>query len=100
LIGEQIKWNSPSFFFQGEMPPFDPKEYKRDMIVLNLRQKDHVLFIFPTGEKVSSSIFECNYTDGRRMIKIYNLDDLKLKKAALQNVIKERLALISADNDL
>jgi hypothetical protein len=28
-IGEHIKWNSPSFFYSGEMKPFNPKEYKR-----------------------------------------------------------------------
>lgn len=28
-IGEQIKWNAPSFFYTGEMQPFDPKEYKK-----------------------------------------------------------------------
>lgn len=35
-ISEQIKWNNPAFFYYGEMKPFDPKEYKRDMIVFNL----------------------------------------------------------------
>jgi hypothetical protein len=29
-IGEGIKWNNPSFYFMGEMKPFDPKEYKRE----------------------------------------------------------------------
>jgi len=97
VIGEQIKWNSPSFFYQGDMQSFDAKEYKRDMIVLNLRQKDHVLLIFPTGAKVISPIFEGNYTDGRRMVKIYNHDDLKTKKVALQNVVKEWLKFVHAD---
>ena len=97
VIGEQIKWNSPSFFYQGDMQSFDAKEYKRDMIVLNLRQKDHVLLIFPTGAKVISPIFEGNYTDGRRMVKIYNHDDLKTKKVALQTVVKEWLKFVHAD---
>lgn len=26
-IGEQIKWNSPSFFYTGEMKAFNAKEY-------------------------------------------------------------------------
>jgi len=38
-IGEQIKWNSPSFYYTGEMKPFDPKEYKRDIVVFNLHKK-------------------------------------------------------------
>jgi hypothetical protein len=28
-IGEEIKWNAPTFFFAGEMKPSDPKLYKR-----------------------------------------------------------------------
>lgn len=31
-IGEQIKWNSPSFYYTGEMQEFNPKEYKRDIV--------------------------------------------------------------------
>ena len=27
-IGEQVKWNSPAFYYTGEMKPFDSKEYK------------------------------------------------------------------------
>jgi hypothetical protein len=26
-IGEEIKWNAPTFFYTGEMAPFNPKEY-------------------------------------------------------------------------
>lgn len=28
-IGEEIKWNAPTFFYTGEMTPSDPKLYKR-----------------------------------------------------------------------
>jgi len=95
IIGEQIKWNAPSFFYQGNMPPFNPKEYKRDMIVLNLRQKDHVLLIFPTGAKVSNGrgILEGNYKDGRRMVAIKTIAELELKKEALHMVIHDWLLL-------
>src|SRR5688572_4441849 len=67
-VGEQIKWNSPSFFYQGEMKAFDAKEYKRDIVVVNIR-KGHALLVFPTGATVNdpSGILEGNYTDGRRM---------------------------------
>ncbi len=95
-IGEQIKWNSPSFFYQGVMQPFDPKEYKRDMIVLNLHKRDHVLLIFPTGAKVndSSKLLEGDYKDGRRMVTIRDKQDLEAKKPALQQVIKAWLKLV------
>jgi hypothetical protein len=35
-IGEEIKWNAPTFFYAGEMGPFNPKEYKRYIVVFNL----------------------------------------------------------------
>ena len=33
---ERIKWNHPSFYYDGAMEHFDPKEYKRDIAVFNL----------------------------------------------------------------
>src|SRR5271169_5241745 len=26
-VGEEIKWNAPTFFYTGAMKPFNPKEY-------------------------------------------------------------------------
>lgn len=96
VIGEQIKWNAPSFFYQGEMQPFDSKEYKRDIIVLNLRQKGHVLLVLPTGAKVTDSwgILEGDYKDGRRMVTIKSVDELEVKKEPLQKVINAWLQLV------
>jgi hypothetical protein len=96
LIGEQIKWNSPSFFYTGDMKPFDPKEYKRDMVVMNLHKKEYVLLVFPTGAKVkvNSSSLEGSYTDGRRVMKVLDLKDAASKKAALEGVIREWLQLV------
>lgn len=96
-IGEQIKWNAPSFYYTGEMKAFDPKEYKRDLIVTNVRQKDHILLIFPTGAKINdkSGLLEGEYKDGRRMMKIYDLKDLKSKEKALQKIIKKWISLIN-----
>ncbi len=94
-IGEQIKWNSPSFFYQGEMKPFNPKEYKRDIIVFNIR-KDVVLLVFPTGNSIpdSTGFLEGDYTDGRRIAKFKSMDDVKNKGKDLQKVIKEWLKLV------
>ena len=94
-IGEQIKWNAPSFFFTGEMQAFDPKTYQRDMAVMHLR-KGVVLLIFPTGESVKtvSSILEGNYTDGRRMVTIADMQDFKQKETELTKVIVAWLALL------
>jgi predicted DNA-binding protein (MmcQ/YjbR family) len=96
-IREHIKWNSLSFYYTGEMQSFNPKEYKRDLVVTNLRQKDHILLIFPTGAKINDTtgLLEGDYQDGRRMVKIYDLKDLKAKTKGLQKVIKKWLSLIN-----
>lgn len=89
-VGEHIKWNSPAFYYTGEMKPFDPKEYKRDIVVYNIRKKPEVLLVFPTGAVIEDTtrILEGSYTDGRRMVTIKNLSEFESKKEALQKVIK------------
>lgn len=95
-IGEQIKWNSPSFFYTGEMKPFNPKEYKRDIAVMNLR-KGFVLLVFPTGAVVSDSsgLLEGDYTDGRRTATFKSMDDVTAKGKALQKVIRQWLKKVN-----
>jgi hypothetical protein len=94
-IAEQIKWNSPSFFYSGDMKPFDPKAYKRDIIVLNIR-KNVALLIFPTGAIINDTtkILEGNYADGRRMVTFKTLDEVKAKADGLRKVIRQWLALV------
>ncbi|MEO5594668.1 MAG: DUF1801 domain-containing protein [Chitinophagaceae bacterium] len=94
-VGEQIKWNAPCFVYTGDMKPFNPKEYKRDIAVLNV-YKDYVLLVFPTGATIkdNSGILEGSYTDGRRLVKIYDMKDLLLKEKPLKHVIKEWLKLV------
>jgi hypothetical protein len=50
-IGEEIKWNAPTFFYTGEMQPYNPKEYKRILIVSNLFRKDCIRLVFWGGQK-------------------------------------------------
>jgi hypothetical protein len=94
-IGEHIKWNNPSFYYTGDMAPFDPKEYKRDMIVMNLH-KNRIMLVFPSGAKVNdiTGLLEGDYKDGRRLVTFKDTDDLKDKATALQDVIKKWLALV------
>jgi hypothetical protein len=94
-IGEHIKWNSPSFFYTGKMQPFDPKEYKRDIVVLNLH-KGNVLMVFPTGATIidTTGILEGNYTDGRRLVKIIDVADLNNKEESIKVIVSEWLKLI------
>ena len=91
-IGEQIKWNAPSFFYTGEMKPFNPKEYRRDIVVMNLR-KGVVILIFPTGLRIkdTTGLLEGDYTDGRRLVTLKTPDELKSKGKDLQKVIKDWL---------
>ena len=94
-IGEHIKWNNPSFYYTGPMAPFDPKEYKRDIIVMNLL-KNRIMLVFPSGAKINdtSGLLEGDYKDGRRTIVFKDLDDVRSKEKALQDVIKAWLKLV------
>ena len=94
-IGERIKWNNPSFYFTGEMRPFDPKEYKREIIVFNLF-KNRIMLVFPSGAKVNdkSGLLEGDYKDGRRVTVFKDLNDVKAKEKNLRSVIKQWLKLV------
>ncbi len=93
-IGQHIKWNSPAFFYKGEMKPFNAKEYKRDLLVINVN-KGIALLIFPTGASIKddSGTLEGVYTDGRRMVTIRNAEELAEKKIRLQEIIRKWLLL-------
>jgi hypothetical protein len=94
-IGERIKWNNPSFFFLGEMKPFNPKEYKREIAVFNLH-KGRIMLVFPSGAKVNDTkgLLEGDYKDGRRTTIFKDIEDIKAKQKALQTVIKDWLKLV------
>ncbi|WP_308131555.1 DUF1801 domain-containing protein [uncultured Flavobacterium sp.] len=89
-ISEHIKWNSPSFYYSGEMKPFDPKEYKRDILVMNIRHGKPILLVFPTGIKITdtSGLLEGNYSDGRKIATIKNLEEAKSRQKDLENAIR------------
>jgi hypothetical protein len=94
-INERIKWNNPSFYYTGEMKASDPKEYKRDIIVFNLF-KGRIMLVFPTGAEVKdpAGLLQGDYKDGRRITTFKDMDDVKSKKKALQQVIKRWLELV------
>jgi hypothetical protein len=94
-IGERIKWNNPSFYYTGEMEPFDPKEYKRELIVFNLH-KGRIMLVFPSGAKVNdkSGLLEGDYKDGRRTAVFKDMEDVKAKEKFLKKVIIEWLELV------
>ena len=94
-IGERIKWNNPSFYYTGAMKDFDPKEYKRELIVMNLH-KGIIMLVFPSGAKVidKSGLLEGDYKDGRRLLVFKDLADVKAKEKSLQTIIKAWLKLV------
>lgn len=93
-IGEQVKWNSPSFYFTGEMKAFDPKEYKRDIVVCNIH-RGKILLVFPTGAKVNSALKGKDYPDGRKII---TMDDLTVETTSqLQQLIKDWLGMVERE---
>ena len=96
-IGEEIKWNAPTFFYTGEMKPFNPKEYKRYLVVSNLFKKDCIRLVFPSGARVhdKSGLLEGDYADGRRLALFHNMEDVMSKKAALQSVIRRWLETLN-----
>lgn len=90
VIAEQIKWNSPAFYYTGEMKHFDPKEYKRDIIVINLHKKDTVLLVLPTGARISdpTGLLEGAFTDGRKVAKFMSQEDVSKRGEDLKTVIR------------
>lgn len=89
-VSEQMKWNSPAFFYNGEMKPFDPKEYKRDILVIHTR-KNQALLIFPTGKMIDdqSGILQGDFPDARKSILFKTPDDFQVRKNDLKDVIKD-----------
>jgi len=91
-ISERIKWNSPSFYYTGEMKMFEAKEYKRDLAVINLH-KGKILIVFPTGNKIDrkTGLAGKDYNDGRKIVEIEDLEDARDKASILSKGIKSWL---------
>jgi hypothetical protein len=95
-IGEEIKWNAPTFFYSGPMKPSDPKLYKRYMIVSNLFRKDCIRLVFPSGARIedTSGLLEGDYADGRRLALFHSREEVKEKSPAMKRAIKKWLKLL------
>ena len=87
--------NEPEFLLRGEMKVFDPKEYKRELIVFNLF-KGRIMLVFPSEAKLNdtSGLLEGDYKDGRRILIFKDLKDVKAREKALQQVIKNWLKIV------
>ena len=97
-IGEGIFWNAPTFYYTGKMEPFEPKTYKRYVVGFNFFKQDCVRSIFLRGADVKdpNGILEGTYADGRRLLVIRSLEDLKQKEKDLKRFIKELIKNIDA----
>lgn len=91
-IREHIKWNSPAFYYDGEMKAFDAKEYKRDLLVVN-SHRGKILLVFPTGAKIQDAVGlkGKNYPDGRKIIPLEKGANLEKIKPELQAGITDWL---------
>jgi hypothetical protein len=95
-IGEEIKWNAPTFFYAGEMAPSDPKKYERYIVVFNLHQKDCIRLVFPSGAKIkeTSGLLQGDYADGRRLAFFHSMEEVKSQTNSLQQAIRKWLTLL------
>ena len=82
-ITEQIKWNAPSFSYQGE-----------SLVTFNLWEKKriHLVFHNPMISRVKSKLLEGDY-DHRRMTYFNDKPDIETKKSALEKALKDLIKL-------
>lgn len=83
-------------FIPAKCVHFNPKEYKRYLVVFNLFKKDCIRLVFWGGGKVNdkSGFLEGDYADGRRLARFYDMKAVRSKKKLLQKVIKQQLKLL------
>jgi len=95
-IGEEIKWNAPAFFYTGEIKPFNPKEYKRHIVVFNVAKNNCLRLVFISGAKINDTtgLLKGDYADGRRIAQFNSLDEVKQKEKALKAAIQKWLQLV------
>jgi hypothetical protein len=69
------------------MKPFNPKEYARHIIVMNLHKR--ILLVFPSGARIAntSGLLTGDYADGRRLVQVETLTDVRSITPALQAAI-------------
>jgi hypothetical protein len=93
-IGEEIKWNAPAFFFTGPMRPFDPKEYRRHLVVFNFYRKDSIRLVFWHGDRAGDTggLLSGDYADGRRLASFSSRQQLQAQQPALVAALKSQLA--------
>ena len=84
-ITEQVKWNAPSFSFEGYLATF------------SLHITKHLLLIFHNGAILDpqDGLLQGDYPD-RRMVYFTGLGDVEAKRTALERAIREWIAIHDA----
>ena len=97
-IGEEIKWNAPTFFYTGALPPSDPKEYRRVLVVSNVFKPDCIRLVFWGAGQVNdpSGLLTGDYADGRRLATFADLPEVRSRQQALKNILKQQLKRLKA----
>ena len=82
-INEEIKWNAPSFNYNGEY-----------LVTFNLREtkRIHLVFHNPMISKVKNELLEGDY-DHRRMAYFSDKKDIQAKKPTLEKALKDLIKL-------
>ena len=77
-IAERIKWNAPSYYYQQDLATFNPRSLKNV----------HIVFHHPGIVKIKSNLLEGDYKD-RRMVYLWNMDDIKSNQKELERIMNE-----------
>lgn len=95
-IGEGIYWNAPTFYFTGNLKPFDAKEYKRYIVGFVFNRQDCVRMVFLRGALVANKfkILEGDFKDERKLVVFNSLEDVKKKESEFKKIIKELVKLM------
>jgi len=86
-ISEEVKWNAPTFRYRGEY-----------LVTIHVKALDRVMLIFHNAvtPQVESPLLEGDYADGRRMAYFTSVDEVRARRAELDEVITQLIALLDA----
>ncbi len=95
-IGEGIYWNAPTFFYTGNMKPFEAKEYKRYLVGFNLFRQDTLRLIFLRGADAHDpgGLLTGTFPDKRKMISFQHVDQVNQAKADLTLILLDLIKKI------
>lgn len=94
----QIKWKSLSFHYEGDLAAYDPKSYLRDVMVCQFH-RGNLLLVFPNGSKMAGHLGGKNYSDGRKIITLSDLETIEREEKLIKEVTKCCLAALGGNQE-